>query len=163
AAPTSSSGHARARRRCPSGSSRSIGSRSCAPCRRPTAWGESARSRLLRNSPRLPPCGDALLRSPVPPPSARRPPPAAPRPSPARGAGGPLPRSDASVVLRSVSGARSVGVGDLLAGPGQPTAAPDELLEFVEVPLPREATGSCYLRLEYRRQMEIAVVGATAV
>ena len=31
------------------------------------------------------------------------------------------------------------------------------------MPLPREATGSCYLRLEYRRQMEIAVVGATAV
>src|SRR5262249_51445589 len=28
---------------------------------------------------------------------------------------------------------------------------------------PPETTGSCYLRLEYRRQMEIAVVGATAV
>jgi CO/xanthine dehydrogenase FAD-binding subunit len=31
------------------------------------------------------------------------------------------------------------------------------------VPAPEEGTGSCYLRLEYRRQMEIAVVGATAV
>jgi CO/xanthine dehydrogenase FAD-binding subunit len=29
--------------------------------------------------------------------------------------------------------------------------------------MPRGSTGSCYLRLEYRRQMEIAVVGATAV
>ena len=31
------------------------------------------------------------------------------------------------------------------------------------VPLPAPGTGSCYVRLEYRRQMEIAVVGATAV
>jgi len=77
--------------------------------------------------------------------------------------GGPLLCFDASVVLRSVSGSRSVGVADLLAGPGQTTAAPDELLEAVEVPVPGESTGSCYVRLEYRRQMEIAVVGATAV
>jgi CO/xanthine dehydrogenase FAD-binding subunit len=83
--------------------------------------------------------------------------------SPAMEAGGPLLCFDASVVLRSVSGTRSLGVGDLLAGPGRTTAASDELLESVEVPLPPEATGSCYLRLEYRRQMEIAVVGATAV
>ncbi|MGN6798663.1 MAG: FAD binding domain-containing protein, partial [Gaiellaceae bacterium] len=33
----------------------------------------------------------------------------------------------------------------------------------VSVPLPPAATGSCYARLEYRQQMEIAVVGATAV
>ena len=30
-------------------------------------------------------------------------------------------------------------------------------------PLPAAGTGSCYVRLEYRKQMEIAVVGATAV
>jgi len=83
--------------------------------------------------------------------------------SPAMETGGPLLCFDASVVLRSVSGSRSVGVADLLAGPGQTTAAPDELLEAVEVPVPGESTGSCYVRLEYRRQMEIAVVGATAV
>ena len=33
----------------------------------------------------------------------------------------------------------------------------------VTVPLPPTGTGSCYARLEYRQQMEIAVVGATAV
>ena len=33
----------------------------------------------------------------------------------------------------------------------------------MEIPLPPARTGSCYARLEYRRQMEIAVVGATAV
>ncbi len=31
------------------------------------------------------------------------------------------------------------------------------------IPIPTAGTGSCYVRLEYRRQMEIAVVGATAV
>jgi CO/xanthine dehydrogenase FAD-binding subunit len=83
--------------------------------------------------------------------------------SPAMETGGPLLCFDASVVLRSASGSRSLSVGDLFVGPGQTTAAPDELLEAVEVLVRGEATGSCYLRLEYRRQMEIAVVGATAV
>ena len=83
--------------------------------------------------------------------------------SPAMETGGPLLCFDASVVLRSEAGTRSVAIAELFAGPGQTTAAPDELLEAVEVPLPPRATGSCYLRLEYRRQMEIAVVGATAV
>ncbi len=83
--------------------------------------------------------------------------------SPAMETGGPLLCFDASVVLRSASSTRAIGVAELLAGPGRTTAALDELLEAVDVPLPREGTGSCYLRLEYRRQMEIAVVGATAV
>jgi len=82
--------------------------------------------------------------------------------SPAMETGGPLLCFDASVVLRSAAGARVVAVAELFAGPGQTTATPDELLEAVELPIPREASGSCYLRLEYRRQMEIAVVGATA-
>jgi CO/xanthine dehydrogenase FAD-binding subunit len=83
--------------------------------------------------------------------------------SPAMETGGPLVCFDASAVLRSASGTREVPVAELFAGPGVTTAAPDELLESVRVPLPGEGTGSCYLRLEYRRQMEIAVVGATAV
>ena len=33
----------------------------------------------------------------------------------------------------------------------------------ITIPEPAAGTGSCYVRLEYRRQMEIAVVGATAV
>jgi CO/xanthine dehydrogenase FAD-binding subunit len=83
--------------------------------------------------------------------------------SPAMETGGPLLCFGATVTLRSQSGTRTLGVADLLAGPGQTTAAPDELLETVQVPLPADGTGSCYLRLEYRRHMEIAVVGATAV
>jgi CO/xanthine dehydrogenase FAD-binding subunit len=83
--------------------------------------------------------------------------------SPAMESGGPLVCFDAAAVLRSASGSRAVAVADLLAGPGRTTAAAGELLEAVDVLLPRAGTGSSYLRLEYRRQMEIAVVGATAV
>ena len=42
-------------------------------------------------------------------------------------------------------------------------AEPGELLTELAIPAPRAGTGSCYARLEYRRQMEIAIVGATAV
>ncbi|MEI7760833.1 MAG: FAD binding domain-containing protein [Thermoleophilia bacterium] len=82
--------------------------------------------------------------------------------SPAMETGGPLVCLGASVTLRSPSGIRTVAVEDLWAGPGTTTAAPDELLVGVEVPAPAAGMGSAYLRLEYRRQMEIAVVGATA-
>ncbi|MGO9820780.1 MAG: FAD binding domain-containing protein [Solirubrobacteraceae bacterium] len=83
--------------------------------------------------------------------------------SPAMETGGPLLCFDAVVTLRSQGGTRELGIDELLEGPGRTTARPDELLEAVRIPLPPAGTGSCYARLEYRRQMEIAVVGATAV
>ncbi|HEY2935409.1 MAG TPA: FAD binding domain-containing protein [Gaiellaceae bacterium] len=83
--------------------------------------------------------------------------------SPAMELGGPLMCFDAAVVLRAQDGERSVAVAELFAGPGQTTAQAGELLTEVTVPLPAGGTGSCYARLEYRQQMEIAVVGATAV
>jgi CO/xanthine dehydrogenase FAD-binding subunit len=83
--------------------------------------------------------------------------------SPAMDTGGPLLCFDAAVTLRSAAGERTLGLADLWAGPGQTTATPGELLTAVTVPIPAAGSGSCYVRLEYRRQMEIAVVGATAV
>jgi len=83
--------------------------------------------------------------------------------SPAMEVGGPLMCFGASATLRSQTGERSVAVAELFAGPGKTTAAAAELLTEVTVPLPDPATGSCYARLEYRQQMEIAVVGVTAV
>jgi CO/xanthine dehydrogenase FAD-binding subunit len=83
--------------------------------------------------------------------------------SPAMETGGPLLCFGARITLRSAQGARDLEIDELLAGPGQTTARSDELLESVTIPLPGDNAGSCYARLEYRRQMEIAVVGATAV
>jgi CO/xanthine dehydrogenase FAD-binding subunit len=83
--------------------------------------------------------------------------------SPAMETGGPFVCFGATVTLVSAGGSRELAVADLFAGPGETTAAPGELLTAVELPAAPDRTGSCYLRLEYRRQMEIAVVGATAV
>jgi CO/xanthine dehydrogenase FAD-binding subunit len=82
--------------------------------------------------------------------------------SPAMETGGPLMCLGATVMLQSPRGSRWVAVDELFTGPGGTVAQPDELLVAVDVPAPAEGTGSCYVRLEYRRQMEIAVVGATA-
>ncbi len=83
--------------------------------------------------------------------------------SPAMETGGPLVCFDATVTLQSGGGSRELPVAELFAGPGQTTADAGELLTAVDIPEPAAGTGSCYVRLEYRRQMEIAVVGATAV
>ena len=83
--------------------------------------------------------------------------------SPAMETGGPLICFDAVATLRSASGIRRVALADLFTGPGRTVAEPGELLTELVIPAPRDGTGSCYARLEYRRQMEIAIVGATAV
>ena len=82
--------------------------------------------------------------------------------SPAMETGGPLVCFDAVATLRSSSGTRDIRVAELFAEPGATIAAPDELLTGVDIAAPRAQTGSAYVRLEYRRHMEIAVVGATA-
>jgi CO/xanthine dehydrogenase FAD-binding subunit len=83
--------------------------------------------------------------------------------SPAMDTGGPLLCFGASAGLRSASGERALPLDELWTGPGQTSADPRELLVRIDVPVPAPTTGSAYVRLEYRRQMEIAVVGVTAV
>jgi CO/xanthine dehydrogenase FAD-binding subunit len=82
--------------------------------------------------------------------------------SPAMDTGGPLLCFGATAILRSASGERSIELDELWTGPGSTSARSDELLVAIDVPAPSAGTGSSYVRLEYRRQMEIAVVGATA-
>ena len=82
--------------------------------------------------------------------------------SPAMETGGPLMVMGASVTLRSASGTRTVPIEELWTGPGRTVAAPGELLTDVVVPSLPAHTGTAYVRLEYRRAMEIAVVGASA-
>jgi len=82
--------------------------------------------------------------------------------SPAMESGGPLICLGATAILTSTGGTRAVAVEDLFTGPGTTVAESDELLVAIDIPSPAPGTGSAYVRLEYRRQMEIAVVGATA-
>ncbi len=82
--------------------------------------------------------------------------------SPAMETGGPLIVLGASVRLRSAQGERSVAIEELWTGPGATSARPGELCVGVDVPGPPARSGSAYVRLEYRRAMEIAIVGASA-
>jgi len=82
--------------------------------------------------------------------------------SPAMDTGAPLAVLGAEVELQSVRGSRRVPIGKLWTGPGRTSAEPDELCVAVHIPAPVERSNSAYVRLEYRRAMEIAVVGAAA-
>lgn len=87
--------------------------------------------------------------------------------SPAMDTGAPLLCHGAVVELHGPRGVRRLGLGELWTGPGRVASGPDELLVSLELPEPPRhdgiVTGSAYVRLQYRRQMEIAVVGAAAV
>jgi CO/xanthine dehydrogenase FAD-binding subunit len=84
--------------------------------------------------------------------------------SPAMDTGGPLLCLGATVTLSAAGGgSRELALDELWTGPGRTSADPGELLTAVTLPPVAAGTGSAYVRLEYRRQMEIAVVGATAV
>jgi CO/xanthine dehydrogenase FAD-binding subunit len=84
--------------------------------------------------------------------------------SPAAETTAPLVVFDAEVTLRVAGGgSRTVPVGELATGPGRTLARDGELLTGVTVPAPAVGSGSAYIRLEYRRAMEIAVVGAAAL
>jgi len=78
--------------------------------------------------------------------------------SPAMELGAPLLVHDARVEVNA--GGRALPVAEHLAGPGKTTLRPGELITRIVVPNPGP---SAYMRLEYRRAMEIAVVGAAAL
>lgn len=82
--------------------------------------------------------------------------------SPAMDTGAPLMVLGATVQLRSVTGERTVPISELWTGPGATVATDGELCTGVTIPASGERAGSAYVRLEYRRAMEIAVVGAAA-
>jgi CO/xanthine dehydrogenase FAD-binding subunit len=83
--------------------------------------------------------------------------------SPAMELGAPLLVLQAELELRSSAGSRVLGFEELVTGPGRTSMRSDELLTSVRVPAPAPVTGSAYVRLQYRRAMEIAIVGAGAV
>ncbi len=82
--------------------------------------------------------------------------------SPAAETSGPLLCFEAQVEVRSTAGSRRIALVDFFSGPGRTTLRSDELIVAIELS-ELAGAGSCYVRLEFRRQMEIAVVGATAV
>jgi CO/xanthine dehydrogenase FAD-binding subunit len=82
--------------------------------------------------------------------------------SPAMDTGAPLLVLDATAELRTSSDSRTISLSELWVGPGATSAASDELCVALHLPPRPPRSGSAYVRLEYRRAMEIAVVGAAA-
>lgn len=82
--------------------------------------------------------------------------------SPAMDTGPGLVALGAEVELQGAGGSRRLPIEELWSGPGATVAAPGELCVAVHLPPTVERSGSAYVRLEYRRAMEIAVVGAAA-
>jgi len=83
--------------------------------------------------------------------------------SPAMDTGAPLLCHGGVAVLVGPGGERRVPLSELWTGPGRTSAGADELLVAVELEPAAGRSGSAYVRLQYRRQMEIAVVGVGAV
>ncbi|MEI8239261.1 MAG: FAD binding domain-containing protein [Actinomycetota bacterium] len=82
--------------------------------------------------------------------------------SPAMDTGSPLLVLGAEVELQSLRGNRRVPIDQLWTAPGRTCAQPDELCVAVHLAAPAARSASAYIRLEYRRAMEIAIVGAAA-
>jgi len=82
--------------------------------------------------------------------------------SPAMDTGPGLVALAAEVELEGPDGRRRLPIEELWTGPGATVAAPGELCVAVHLPPAAGRGGSAYIRLEYRRAMEIAVVGAAA-
>ena len=82
--------------------------------------------------------------------------------SPAMDTGAALQVLGAEVELRSLRGTRRIPIDQLWSRPGRTTAETDELCVAIHLPAPLGRSNSAYVRLEYRRAMEIAVVGAGA-
>lgn len=82
--------------------------------------------------------------------------------SPAMDTGAPLVVLGAKAELRTADSTRLVSLDELWVGPGTTSATPDELCTALVLDEPATNSGSAYVRLEYRRAMEIAIVGAAA-
>jgi len=85
--------------------------------------------------------------------------------SPAMETGGPVLAYDASVRLVGPQGERTLALKDFFLGPGRTARADQEVLAEVIVPALAGSgarSGSAYLRLEFRKAMEIAIAGVTA-
>ena len=87
--------------------------------------------------------------------------------SPAMDTGAPLLVLGARAELLSLSESglittRLVTLTELWTGPGQTSATEAELCAGLHLPHRPDRSGSAYTRLEYRRAMEIAIVGAAA-
>lgn len=66
---------------------------------------------------------------------------------------------DAEATIRGSKGQRTLALNDVFKGPGQTVLDPDEVLEWLNVPLPLPRSAGVYLRHVPRKELDIAIAG----
>ena len=69
---------------------------------------------------------------------------------------------DATVVLRSASRERHVPLNQFFLGPGRTVMLPDEILTEILVEKPPTRSGAAYLKLGFRKALEISIVNVAS-
>jgi carbon-monoxide dehydrogenase medium subunit len=69
---------------------------------------------------------------------------------------------DASVILWSARGERTVPVASVFTGPRETSIAPDEILTSIQVPMPPRGFGAAFARFAHRQANSCAVAGVAA-
>lgn len=75
----------------------------------------------------------------------------------------PLIALNATVMLESAKGTRTVSLEEFFSGPGKTVCRPDELLTEIRVPTPETQNGGAYLKLFPRGSVDIAAVGVAVM
>jgi CO/xanthine dehydrogenase FAD-binding subunit len=75
----------------------------------------------------------------------------------------PLLALNASVLIRSPGGSRTVLLNDFFTGPRRTVLKGDEIVTGIEVPVPPAASIGAYLKLSPRHSMDLAIVGVAVV
>lgn len=72
---------------------------------------------------------------------------------------GPMLVFDASCVIASETGERTVQLFELFTGPKKTVLLENEILKEIIIPKPEPRTGSCYIKYTRRRAMDLALCG----
>ncbi len=70
---------------------------------------------------------------------------------------------DATLLLESIHGRRSVPITEFYAGPGRVNKAHNEVLIGFNILPPSKAYGDCYLKFSTRKAMDLALISCAAV
>jgi carbon-monoxide dehydrogenase medium subunit len=75
----------------------------------------------------------------------------------------PLLVFDAQVNVMGANGLRQVPIDQFVTGPGQTALQTGEFVESVEIVVPRDPSGSCFMKLGRRRAVDCSIVSAAVV
>jgi len=82
--------------------------------------------------------------------------------SPAADTAPPLLILEARVLLKSVEGQRVISLDQFFLGPGMTILAPGEILTEIQIPIPKDEGGFCFLKLGRRNAFTLSIISVAA-